>query len=135
MLETWQELFTSIAHVHAPIRSTRVRNKQSPWITSQIRKMIIDRDKLKTRAIITNYANLWVSFKKMWNLVTNKVKEAKLRYYHSQIEKNVDDSRATCIWKTVNQLSHRKHTSNSTTINTCTQQPLTQGNDLRMQIF
>ena len=112
MLEIWQELFTSIADVHAPIRSRRVRNKQSPWITSQIRKMIIDRDKLKKRAIITNDINLWVSFKKMRNLVTNKVKEAKSRYYHSQIEKNVSDSRA--IWKTANQLSHRKHTSNST---------------------
>ena len=74
--------------------------------------MIIDRDKLKTRAIITNDANLWVSFKKMRNLVTNKVKEAKSRYYYSQIEKNVGDSRA--IWKTVNLLSHRKYTSNST---------------------
>ena len=32
MLETWQELFTSIADVHAPIRSRRVRNKQSPGL-------------------------------------------------------------------------------------------------------
>ena len=39
--------------------------------------MIIDRDKLKKQAIITNDANLWVSFKKMRNLVTNKVKEVK----------------------------------------------------------
>ena len=30
MLETWPELFTSIADVHVPIRSRRVRNKKSP---------------------------------------------------------------------------------------------------------
>ena len=34
MVEIWENMFLNIADAHAPIRTRRVRNKKSPWITT-----------------------------------------------------------------------------------------------------
>ena len=49
---------TIIANRHAPIRSLRVRNKKSPWLTIELRKLIRDRDKLKSQKTRQSGTNL-----------------------------------------------------------------------------
>ena len=75
MLVIWQNLFTTVADMHAPIRSKRVRNKKSPWLTSEIRKLIVSRDKLKRLAIISRNPDHWTEFKTATNLVNTKTSE------------------------------------------------------------
>ena len=59
MIEVWQNMFTTIiANRHAPIRSLRVRNKKSPWLTIELRKLIRDRDKLKSQKTRQSGTNL-----------------------------------------------------------------------------
>ena len=43
MWEKWKEVLLAIANKHAPIKTRRVRNKDSPWLMSQIRTLIIER--------------------------------------------------------------------------------------------
>lgn len=88
MIEAWYNMFISVANKHAPIRSKRVRNKRSPWLTSELRKLIINRDKLKRQAVISNDLELWDKFKKERNRMKNKIRRAKVDYYQSQIENN-----------------------------------------------
>ena len=53
MWEIWRKLFTDVLDKHAPIQKKKIKSKKVPWITSEIKKLIILRDKLKRKAIIT----------------------------------------------------------------------------------
>ena len=98
MLVIWQNLFTTVADIHAPIRSKRVRNKKSPWLTSEIIKLTVSRDKLKRVAmIISRNPDHWTEFKTARNLVNNNIKEAKATYYRSEIDENFGNYKG--LWK------------------------------------
>ena len=86
MIENWYNMFTAVANNHAPIRSRRVRNKRSPWLTAELRQLITNRDQLKKQAIISNDSELWNKFKKERNKTNNEIKKAKAHYYRSQVE-------------------------------------------------
>lgn len=47
MIVIWENMFLKIADAHAPIRTQRVRNKKSPWITTELRELITGRNRLK----------------------------------------------------------------------------------------
>ncbi|XP_068707785.1 uncharacterized protein [Montipora foliosa] len=49
MWNEWKESFLAIVNKHAPLRTTRVRARGSPWITSELKKQMHDRDILKLR--------------------------------------------------------------------------------------
>ena len=40
----WEGLFNSVANDHAPIKSTRVKGKQTPWLTNKLLEIRRDRD-------------------------------------------------------------------------------------------
>lgn len=96
---------------HAPVRSKRVRNKESPWIASELRKLITNRDKLKKQAVISNDMAIWDKFKKKRNKINNEIKKAKSNCYQSLIESNFGKRKE--IWKSINEITHRKSTNNS----------------------
>ena len=51
MWAEWKSKFLNIADKHAPIRTKRIRSKNSPWITSDLKKCMHDRDIAKIKAI------------------------------------------------------------------------------------
>ena len=53
MIEKWYNMFINVANKHAPIRTRRIRSKKSPWLTTELRSSIINRDKFKKQAMIT----------------------------------------------------------------------------------
>ena len=104
-------MFISVANKHAPIRNKRVRNKKSPWLSAELKKSMINRDKLKKQAVSSNDPLFWKKFKKERNRLNNEIKKAKADYYKSQVESNIGNPKA--IWKCINQITHRKATNNS----------------------
>ena len=56
----WKTLFVEVSDVHAPLRSKRVRGSNSPWITTELKKMMHLRDRLKTKAIRSGEAIDWI---------------------------------------------------------------------------
>ena len=58
----WKNMFDSVADKRAPLRDRRVKDKHSPWLTSQIRKLIIERDLLKKKAIKTGEPDQWKEY-------------------------------------------------------------------------
>ena len=93
MVEIWENMFLKIADADAPMRTRRVRNKKSPSITTELRELITGRNRLKRQAI------------------NNEIKKAKASYSKSKVEQNVGDPKE--IWRTINELTYRKCTSNS----------------------
>ena len=50
-VEKWSALLSLIIEKHAPMRTIKVSDKLTPWLTTHFRKLARSRDKLKTSAI------------------------------------------------------------------------------------
>ena len=75
----WKSKFLSII-CHAPFKMRRQRKNISPWINPTIKQLMIERDKIKSRAVKTNDAETWDKFRNFRNCVNNKIKNAKNAY-------------------------------------------------------
>ena len=91
---------------HAPLRTRRVRQKKSPWITPDLKQRMHDRNKLKRKAIKSRDPNDWKAFKRARNLVNNTVKISKQHYYKTAFDNHKGNSRKT--WQTINELTSLK---------------------------
>ena len=84
----------------------RVRSRSSPWITSELKDSMHNRDILKIKASKTNDPNDWALFNKQRNITNKQIRSAKLVYYQNSFNKHTSDSRKT--WQTINELTSRK---------------------------
>ena len=101
-------LLTSTLHweKHAPLRKAHVSAQGSPWITSDLKKQMHERDILKIKAIKSNNQVVWVKLKKKQRNIVNKaVKQAKQFYYQTIFSDHKGDSRET--WQIINALTSR----------------------------
>ena len=53
MWTLWKELSLEVLDKHAPIQHIRKKSSSIPWLTSEIKKLLFDRDKKKRRAMTT----------------------------------------------------------------------------------
>ena len=106
MWQQWKCTFLAIADKHAPLKTMRVRSRSSPWITSELKDSMHNRDILKIKASKTNDPNDWALFKKQRNITNKQIRSAKLVYYQNSFNKHTSDSRKT--WQTINELTSRK---------------------------
>ena len=111
MIVIWENMFLKMADAHVPIRMRRVRNKKSPWITTELRELITGRNRLKRQAILTKQPSFWDKYRKERNRINNEIKMANANYYKSEVELNVGNPKE--IWRTINELTYRKCTSKS----------------------
>ena len=75
--ETIEAKLPKIADKHAPIRTERIRSKNSPWITSDFKKRMHDRDIANIKAIHSTVLGDWDNFKRLRNIVNKEIKLAK----------------------------------------------------------
>ena len=54
MFDHWYDMFILVVNKHAPIGNKRVRNKKSPWLSAELKKCMINRDKFKKQAVSSN---------------------------------------------------------------------------------
>ena len=50
-VELWYTLFTDVANRHAPIKKTRIEGAKTPWMTSDLKNAMRDRDFYHAKAI------------------------------------------------------------------------------------
>ena len=72
-----------------------------------------NRNRLKSLVIKTNDHSIWCRYKTEKNSTNNAVKQAKAKYYHNHLEKNTGNKRE--IWRTINNVTHRKTNRNTVT--------------------
>ena len=85
MWEIWKQLFLQVLDKHAPIQSKKTKSKKNPWITSHTKKLIIARDNLKRKAIITKFETDWDNYRKARNETNNLLRQTKKEYYSNKI--------------------------------------------------
>ena len=124
MWKKWKELFLSVCDKHAPVKTKRTRPTKSPWITTNLKKRMNFRNRLKKKAVKTKDASSWNRFRKVKNKVNQEIKAAEKAYYNNSFNNYAGDQRKT--WKTINELTSRK--SNKTIINEIQYQGLKSSN-------
>ena len=70
-IKIWNDLFTSVANQHAPIKRTHVKGFQAPWIAPDLKQAMRDRDFHHSKAIKTKSSYHWKMYKKL-RLYVNK---------------------------------------------------------------
>ena len=113
-IKIWNDLFTSVANRHAPIKRTRVKGFQAPWITPDLKQAMRDRDFHHSKAIKTKSSHHWKMYKKLRLYVNKQVRKCKSDYYQDLILKNKGNP--TKLWKTLNDVTGRKNTPSVTCI-------------------
>ena len=82
------------------------RSKRSPWIISESKKHMHERDIIKLKAIHSKNPQDWGEFKRLHNKVNRDIRIVKESYYKQSFTENKNDSRRT--WQTINELTSRK---------------------------
>ena len=140
-VEVWQNLLLEVVNRHMPCRQKRVKSKPSPWMTSDILKIIKERDKLKAKAhkakfnfvnennlAIKNdkqtfYDNLWKEYRMLRNKVTTKIRKARRSFYSNKLSAAENPNQIWNILKDVmpNKTPSQTGHSNSNTISQANQ--------------
>ena len=100
-LHLWESLFKSVADDHAPMKTKRVKGKQSPWITKKLLEIRRDRDYHKKKARILNSKYNWQMYRKLKNCANREERRLKSEYYCRLIE---DAKGESCrMWKAIKE--------------------------------
>ena len=86
-----------------------VRNQYAPWITSNIRKDMEKRDKLKKLA--SKNSHYWQDYKILRNKVTNYIVLSVQQHHKDLISQNRNDPKK--MWKTINKVLDKDSKSTS----------------------
>ena len=108
----WKTKFLDIVNIHAPLRTRRTRTNKAPWINSELKKGMRDRDAAKRKAITSNDPHDWKRYKKLRNIINNDIKISKASYYSNAFIQSKGNPRKT--WQTFNELTSRR--VNNTTV-------------------
>ena len=66
-------MFLRLIDKHAPPRTIRARNKPSPWLNSQIKQHMFERDWLKKKAEKGGKIEDWAAYKKKKNFLNKEL--------------------------------------------------------------
>ena len=111
MWTLWKELFLEVLDKHAPVQHIRKKSSSIPWLTSEIKKLLFDRDNKKRRAMITKLNADWDEYKASRNKVNIALRQAKADYYRNKIATQNNNPKEA--WKTINSLLGRSFSDTS----------------------
>ena len=85
-LKAFNEEFLNVVNIHAPMRRQTVRKINSPWLDSELKDLIKQRDEAKKMAVVSGYESDWQIYKKVRNFVVAANKKKKRLYYDDKIK-------------------------------------------------
>ena len=94
--------FISAINRHAPIITKRVKGKHCPWLTTNIKSHMNERDKVLRKARKTKKDSDWSMYKRLKNRCNNLIKQAKSKYHNDLLIENKNNPNK--FWKTVKSI-------------------------------
>ena len=74
----WYKLFNEFAEQHAPTKTRRIRDSPMPWMTSDLSKLMKDRDYHHRKARSSRPEYLWKTFRHSNRKVHREIKKLNL---------------------------------------------------------
>ena len=99
-------ILTNCFENHAPVITKRVKGTFAPWLNSEIKKLMSNRDKMLRKFRKTNDNNHWNGYKRLRNSCTAKLRNAKSDYHQSLLTENRNNPRK--FWQAIQLIFHRK---------------------------
>ena len=93
----WKAFFLDLLNKHAPITNINVRNDKLPYVTSELRKLIRQRDYLRAKANKTGSEYIRQAVNHLRSKVNYELSHAKRNYYTCKIKQHKDNVKLT--WK------------------------------------
>ena len=107
-LNQFNSNFLRILDRHAPVKTIKVRHRQSPFVDNEIKELMKKRDRLHRVARQTKNICDWDSFRVARNEVKKTVREAEKRYVQNEIYKNKE---LNAMWNVIRRCVPRKEVS------------------------
>jgi hypothetical protein len=100
-VETFNNLLSSVLDSHAPLRTVKFSAKPIPFMTSEIKDLMIVCDRSHRKARRSGVERDWSEFKEKRRITKQRLREAEIAYIQEQIKSSKGDG--NCIWKTIRQ--------------------------------
>ena len=95
-------ILTNCFDKHAPVITKRVKGTFAPWLNSEIKKLMNNRDKMLRKFRKTNDNNHWDEYKRLRNSCTAKLRNAKSDYHQSLLTENRNNPRK--FWQEIKSI-------------------------------
>ena len=99
---------------HAPLIKKKVKGRDCPWLTANLKKATTDLDHLLTTARRTKCSSDWLVYKLKRNYVNNLLRKEKATYKKQMINENYSKPRQ--FWKTIKKVYPNKKSSTTSSL-------------------
>ena len=82
MWNKWKTAFLDICQKHAPLKTCRIKERYSPWITEDIIKLIYKRDYFKRKYDQNKLREYFIEYRKIRNSITSLIRKSKQKYFN-----------------------------------------------------
>ena len=106
----WSKMFLNVADRHAPVKQTRIKGNDVPWMSSDLKNSMHERNRLHRKAVKSKNPADWIKYKEVKNSVNMQVRKCKSDYYCNLIEESKNQPKS--LWKHLNNITSRKSNSN-----------------------
>ena len=106
----WSSSFANICERHAPLRTIRVKDRNKPWVTKEILKLIYARDIAHKIALRDQNENKWNEYRYLRNLIVNKLRDSEKKFLTNELRKHKGKS---SMWKPLKMAMNSNNKSSS----------------------
>ena len=107
----FQNILCNVLDKHAPLKKKSLRANNSPFMTKQLRKMIMNRSRCKNVYFKNKTVENWEKYRKLRNDCVKLTKKVKREYFQNLNIHSVKDNKT--FWKTVKPLFSNKGSKNT----------------------
>ena len=100
--DSFQDILGEVLDKHAPIKKKNLRANNSPFMTKQLRKMIMNRSRYKNKFFKNKSVENWENYRKLRNECVKLTKKVKREYFENLDIRKLNDNRN--FWKVVKPL-------------------------------
>ena len=97
----WKKFFLDVLNKHAPLTKIKVKGNNLPYIDSETRRLIRQRDYLKKKANQTGSKYVCQAFQQVKYKVQYRIRNLRASYYRDKIEENKGNIKGR--WKILKQ--------------------------------
>ena len=106
IVEQWTNMFSLILEKHAPVRNRRFSENFCPWLTKELKRLSVTRDRLKKQAVSFKSDILMEAYRQTRNRVNKLNIELKREFFTKKIASQNGDLKSA--WKTINMVLNKK---------------------------
>lgn len=104
----FNELIAKLMDKHVPVKNIIVKHRPTPWMNREIRRLISKRNKARKRHSKNKTEENYERFRQLRNKTKQAIRNAKIRYYHSILNK----ASTKDIWKGIRSLGISSKSNN-----------------------